>query len=129
MHTDTASCEAYVKLGIRHFQLLRERLDTPMKAYAWNFLNPVMTKTERGEYDEVRANVISDRPIVGGGKCGSCTFKLKESAPFACLTCPKFRVYENADLNPIYQEILSREKAIYGMKTESLAPDMIQQSR
>ena len=78
MHTDTASCEAYVKLGIQHFQLMHEKLDTPMASVAANFLINEPADEARVELpsgkvrDLIVARSLPNLPDMGGGKCGSC---------------------------------------------------------
>lgn len=115
MHTDPVSCEAYVHLGVQHFQLMREKLDVPMTPVAANFLNEPIEAEElfEGEFDVLIARDVADFPVTGAGKCGSCTFKIDGSAPWTCLTCPKFRVFANADLSLLWDELQHRKAYLY----------------
>ena len=115
MHKDPESCEAYVKLGVQHFQLMREKLDVPMTPVAANFLNEPIEQEElfEGELDVIVARDIPDFPVTGGAKCGDCSFKIDGSAPFACLTCPKFRVFADADLSLLWDELQHRKAYLY----------------
>ena len=113
MHTDTQNCEAYVQLGIQHFQLLREILDTPMASVAANFLNEPADEADLKNLDNVLDLNRSELPVIGGGKCGSCAFRFDGSAPFACLTCPKFRVFVDADLSLLWVELHRRYAYLY----------------
>lgn len=115
MHTDTSNCEAYVQLGIQHFQLLREKLDTPMAPLASIFLNEPIEQEElhSGEVDLIIAPSLPNLPDMGGGKCGSCTMKYEQNAPFACLTCSKFRVFADANLSLLWDELHRRYAYLY----------------
>lgn len=115
MHTDPKSCEAYVHLGVQHFQLMREKLDVPMIPVAANFLNEPIEEEElfEGELDVLIARDVAELPVVGGGKCRSCTFKIDGSAPWACFLCPKFRVFADADLSLLWEELQHRKSYLY----------------
>ena len=115
MHTDTSNCEAYVKLGIQHFQLLRDKLNTPMAPLASIFLNEPIEQEElhSGKVDLIIAPSLPNLPDMGGGKCGSCTMKYEQNAPFACLTCSKFRVFADANLSLLWDELHRRYAYLY----------------
>ena len=120
LHTTPESCEAYVKLGIQHFQLMREKLDVPMTPVAANFLNEPIKQEElfEGDLDVIVARDIPDLPVTGGAKCGDCSFKIDGSAPWACLTCPKFRVFADADLSLLWDELQHRKAYLYDDRGE-----------
>ena len=51
------------------------------------------------------------KKIIGGGNCGGCPYEAQSDLNttkkiWACLTCPSFQVWVDADLNPIYNQIL-----------------------
>lgn len=50
--------------------------------------------------------------VIGGGTCGDCMFAGSSSAaePWPCLSCPKFQLYEDADLQPLW-DILQERKS------------------
>lgn len=120
MHVDPQSCEAYVHLGVQHFQLMRERLDVPMTPVAANFLSEPIEEEElfEGEFDVLIARDVPGLPVAGGGKCKSCTFKIDGSAPWACLSCPKFRVFADADLSLLWEELQRRKAYLYDANGE-----------
>lgn len=120
MHTDPTSCEAYVHLGVQHFQLMRDKLDLPMTPVASNFLNEPVEKEElfEGELDVIFSRDIAELPVAGGAKCGSCSFKIDGSAPWACLTCPKFRIFADADLELLWEDLQHRKAYLYDANGE-----------
>ena len=115
LQSSEASSEAYVHLGIQYFQLMRCKLDPYAKHIAHHFVNPPVEKAEllSKTMDVIVSRDHEDIPMIGGGTCGSCQMRVDGSAPFACLSCNRFRVYIDADLQPLWDTIQDRKAYLY----------------
>ena len=115
-HKNSASCNAYVDLARLAMQLRNPKFYHLMDDVGAVFTNTVST---RAEIDADLAPIISveattedEVALIGGGRCGSCMFAGEASSgePWPCLSCPQFQLYEDADLQPLW-DILQERKA------------------
>ena len=118
-HAHESSCNAYVDLAVMCFQLREPRFFHLLDDIGAIYTNPTLTKDEIIKSHDI---VISKEAtsntgslvVVGGGTCTGCDFSGASSdfEPWPCLSCPRFHVYEDADLQPLWDIIQERKIAL-----------------
>lgn len=120
-HVSASSANAYVNTSILINQILNhEFLDAA--APIISAFQKAATIDEMEESDLFPVTHVVDendnpedpefiKKILGGGNCGGCPYEAQSDLNttkkvWACLTCPSFQVWVDADLNPIYNQIL-----------------------
>lgn len=115
-HKNPQSCAAYVDLARMAMQIRNPKFFHLMDDVGSLFTNPVVSL---GEIEEGLTPVISveatsakEVALIGGGSCGNCMFAGDTTAgePWPCLSCSRFQLYEDADLQPLW-DILQERKA------------------
>ena len=117
-HSSEKSGRAYVDLAVMCFQMRNPKFFHLMDSVGAIYSNETLSKEEiNSSYDLVISKEASVKTgglsVVGGGSCEGCHFAGASSdvEPWPCLSCPKFHLYEDADLQPIW-DILQERKAL-----------------
>ena len=115
-HKNPQSCTAYVDLARMAMQMRNPKFFHLMDDVGSLFENPVVPRIEIEEnlipIISVEATTATEIALIGGGSCGSCMFAgdATTGEPWPCLSCPRFQLYEDADLQPLW-DILQERKA------------------
>jgi len=112
LHKDTASCEVYVELATKHYQMMDSLLDGKFTHFAGRFFGKLISAKDLDQFED--SGIIEDAEgignEVGGCATGGCSAIETLSAPYACFTCPSFRLSRSADLNPLLNSLLIKRK-------------------
>ncbi|WP_372922796.1 hypothetical protein [Roseovarius sp.] len=118
-HTNELSCTAYVDLAVICFQLREPRFFHLMDKIGAIYTNPLVSQEEiNASYDIVISKEATfntgSLAVVGGGTCAGCSFAGSSSdvEAWPCLTCPRFHIYEDADLQPLWDIIQERKAGL-----------------
>ncbi len=115
-HKSSESCNAYVDLARLSMQQRNPKFFHLMDDVGAAFTASVVTREEiEADLDPVisiEASTSNKVALIGGARCGSCMFAGDASSgePWPCLSCPRFQLFEEADLQPLW-EILQDRKA------------------
>lgn len=115
-HKNPKSCTAYVDLARMAMQMRNPKFFHLMDNVGSVFTNPVVSRAEIEKnltpIISVEATTATEIALVGGGSCGRCMFSgdAATGEPWPCLSCPRFQLYEDADLQPLW-DILQERKA------------------
>lgn len=110
------SCTAYVDLARMAMQMRHPKFYHLMDKVGSVFTNPVVSRAEIEDtlmpIISVEATTAKEVALIGGGACGNCMFAgdATTGEPWPCLSCPRFQLYEDADLQPLW-DILHERKA------------------
>lgn len=114
-HKSSASCAAYVDLARTAMQMRNPKFLHMMDDVGSVFTNPVVSHAEI-ENDltpiiSVEATTAAEVALIGGGACGNCMFAgdATTGEPWPCLSCPRFQLYEDADLQPLWDVLQERQ--------------------
>lgn len=118
-HSSEESCTAYVDLAVMCFQLREPKFFHLLDDLGAAYSNPLVSQAEINKTFDI---VISKEAtlntgalaVVGGGTCVGCAFAGASSdlEPWPCLSCPKFHIYEDADLQPLWDILQERKMAL-----------------
>lgn len=118
-HISENSCRAYVDLAVMCFQLREPRFFHLMDDIGAIYSNPSLSQREINEsYDVVISKEATSNTgslaVIGGGTCSGCAFAGASSdlEAWPCLTCERFHIYEDADLQPLWDIIQERKAAL-----------------
>jgi len=115
-HKKPQSCTAYVDLARMAMQMRNPKFFHLMDGVGSVFTNPVVARAEIEEdltpIISLEASTATDLALIGGGSCGNCKFAGDSTTgePWPCLSCPRFQLYEDADLQPLW-DILQERRA------------------
>lgn len=115
-HKNPQSCTAYVDLARMAMQMRNPKFFHLMDDVGSVFTSPVVPRIEIEEnltpIISVEATTATEIALIGGGSCGSCMFAgdATTGEPWPCLSCPRFQLYEDAELQPLW-DILQERKA------------------
>lgn len=113
-HKKSQSCTAYVDLARMAMQMRNPKFYHLMDDVGSIFTNPVVSRAEIDEdltpIISVEATTAKGIALIGGGTCGSCLFAgdATTGEPWPCLSCPRFQLYEDADLQPLWDFLQER---------------------
>ena len=120
-HANTKSANAYVDTSILISQILNhDFLDAAAPVISAFQKAATIEEMKQSDFLPVsRYTDVNDNPndpeyvkqLLGGGNCHGCQFSEftdydATEERWACLNCPRFHVWVDADLNPIYNQIL-----------------------
>ena len=114
-HKSSQSCTSYVDLARMAMQMRNPKFFHLMDNVGSVFTNPVVSRAEIEEsltpIISVEATTATEITLVGGGSCGNCMFAGDASTgePWPCLSCSRFQLYEDADLQPLWDILLERK--------------------
>lgn len=115
-HRHPKSCTAYVDLARMTMQMRNPKFFHLLDDVGSVFTNPVVPRVEIEEnltpIISVEATTATEIALIGGGSCGSCMFAgdATTGEAWPCLSCPRFQLYEDADLQLLW-DILQERKA------------------
>lgn len=113
-HKSPDSCSAYVDLARMAMQMRNPKFYHLMENVGSVFTNPVVTRIEIEQsltpIISVEATTTAEVALIGGGSCGNCIFAGESTSgePWPCLSCPKFQLYEDADIQPLWDILHER---------------------
>lgn len=115
-HKSAQSCTAYVDLARMAMQMRNPKFLHLMDDVGSVFTNPVVSHAEIEEdltpIISLESTTATEIALIGGGSCGNCMFAgdAATSEPWPCLSCPRFQLYENAELQHLW-DILQERRA------------------
>lgn len=113
LHSDITSCEVYVELATKHYQVMDSLLDGKFTHFAGRFFGEIIAAEELNDFGDV--DTISDfehtGDEVGGCAAGGCSAIETLSAPYACFTCPNFRLSKSANLEPLLKALIAKRRS------------------
>lgn len=114
-HKSDNSCTSYVDLARMVMQMRNPKFYHLMDDVGSVFINPVVSRAEIEEtlmpVISVEATTVEGIALIGGGSCGNCMFSgdAATGEPWPCLSCPRFQLYEDADLLPLWDILQERQ--------------------
>ncbi|GAA6201727.1 hypothetical protein NBRC116599_29530 [Aquicoccus sp. SU-CL01552] len=113
-HKRPHSCNAYVDLARMAMQMRNPKFFHLMDDVGSVFTNPVVARKEIEEgltpIISVEATKTTEVALIGGGSCRNCMFvgDATTGEPWPCLSCPRFQLYEDAVLQPLWDILQER---------------------
>jgi hypothetical protein len=113
LHADVTSCESYVELATKHYQVMDSLLDGKFTHLAGRFFGEVVAAKDLDQFGDYGIIVDPEGNVdeVGGCAAGGCAAIETLSAPYACFTCPSLRLSRSADLNPLLKALLEKRRS------------------